>query len=184
VTGIHKSNKGNLLGIYTEESTDSYAFHEVKANGTTAAVGESHSSANGETEFDFTRGVPDGSYLVVNTQDAAHNESSTLLIVNNTNAPVVDLNRAGLASFDLSAIDLTVAPEAHLSISESQLRAITGPDHSLIVKGGADDTVSLIGGLDTGTTKLVNGQSYSLYTLGSGASVLVDDDILTTTSVV
>lgn len=181
VTGVNKSTTGTLRGIYTEDSTDSYAFHEVKANGTTATVGESHSSAGGETEFAFTRGVPDGSYLVVNTQDAAHNESSTLLIVNNTNAPVVDLNRAGLATFDLSAIDLTVAPQAQLSITEAQLKAITGPDHSLIIKGGADDTVSLIGGADTGTTKVINGQSYSLYTLGAGASVLVDDDIQTST---
>ena len=184
VTGVNKSTTGTLRGIYTEESTDSYAFHEVKTNGTTATVGETHSNSGGETQFDFSRGVPDGSYLVVNTQDAAHNESSTLLIVNNTNAPVVDLNRSGLASFDLSAIDLTVAPEAHLSISESQLRNITGPDHSLIIKGGADDTMSLIGGMDTGTTKLINGQSYSLYTLGTGASVLVDDDISTSTPLV
>lgn len=184
VTGVNKSTTGTLRGIYTEESTDSYAFHEVKANGTTATVGETHSNSGGETQFDFSRGVPDGSYLVVNTQDAAHNESSTLLIVNNTNAPVVDLNRSGLASFDLSAIDLTVAPEAHLTISESQLRNITGPDHSLIIKGGADDTMSLIGGMDTGTTKLINGQSYSLYTLGTGASVLVDDDISTSTPLV
>jgi hypothetical protein len=184
VTGVNKSTAGTLRGIYTEESTDSYAFHEVKANGTTATVGESHSSAGAETEFAFSRGVPDGSYLVVNTQDAAHNESSTLLIVNNTNAPVVDLNRAGLATFDLSAIDLTVAPQAQLSITEAQLKAITGPDHNLIIKGGADDTVSLIGGMDTGTTKVVNGQSYSLYTLGAGASVLVDDDISTSTPVI
>ncbi len=184
VTGVNKSTTGSLRGIYTEETTDSYAFHEVKANGTTATVGESHSNAGGETEFSFTRGVPDGSYLVVNTQDAAHNESSTLLIVNNTNAPIVDLNRAGLASFDLSAIDLTVAPQAHLSITEAQLKAITGPDHSLIIKGGADDMVSLIGGIDTGTAKVINGHSYSLYTLGTGASVLVDDDILTSTPLV
>lgn len=184
VTGVNKSTSGTLRGIYTEESTDSYAFHEVKADGSKAAVGESHSTAGGEMQFAFTRGVPDGSYLVVNTQDAAHNESSTLLIVNNTNAPVVDLNRTGLSTFDLSAIDLTVAPQAQLSITEAQLKAITGPDHSLIIKGGADDTVSLIGGADTGTSKVINGQSYALYTLGTGASVLVDDDILTSTPVV
>ncbi len=182
VTGVNKSTQGTLRGIYTEETTDSYAFHEVKANGTTATVSESHSSAAGETEFAFGRGVPDGSYLVVNTQDAAHNESSTLLIVNNTNAPVVDLGRAGLANFDLSAIDLTVAPQAQLSITEAQLKAITGPDHSLIIKGGADDTVSLIGGVATGTIKDINGEHYKLYTLGTGASVLVDDDIHTSIS--
>ena len=44
--------------------------------------------------------------------------------------------------------------------------------------------MTLIGVQDTGSTKLVNGQSYALYTLGTGASVLVDDDILTSTAVV
>ena len=184
VTGVNKSTQATLRGIYTEESADSYAFHEVKANGTTATVSETHSTTAGETEFSFGRAVPDGSYLVVNTQDAARNESSTLLIVNNTNAPVVDLGRGGLASFDLSAIDLTVAPQAQLSITEAQLKAITGPDHSLIIKGGADDTVMLMGGTATATTKAIDGQTYKLYMLGTGASVLVDDDILTSTSAV
>ncbi len=182
VTGVNKSTQGTLRGIYTEETTDAYAFHEIKANGTTASVSETHSTTAGETEFAFGRQVPDGSYLVVNTQDAAQNESSTLLIVNNTNAPVVDLNRAGLASFDLSAIDLTVAPQAQISITAAQLNAITGPDHSLIIKGGADDTVTLVGGAATTTTKDINGETYKLYTLGTGASVLVDDDITTNLS--
>jgi len=184
VTAVNKSTQGDLRRIYTDETTDSYAFHEIKANGTTATVSESHSTTGGEIEFIFGRGVPDGSYLVVNTQDAAHNESSTLLIVDNTNTPVVDLNRAGLAAFDLSAIDLTVAPQAQLSITESQLKAITGPDHSLIIKGGADDTVTLVGGVATTTTKDINGETYKLYTLGSGASVLIDDDITTSLNAV
>ena len=182
VTGVNKSTMGTLRGIYTEDTTDSYAFHEIKANGTTATVSETHSTTAGETEFAFGRGVPDGSYLVVNTQDLAHNQSSTLLIVNNTTAPVVDLGRAGLAAFDLSAIDLTVAPQAQLSITEAQLKAITGPDHSLIIKGGADDMVSLIGGVATATTKDINGETYKLYTLGTGASVFIDDDITTSLS--
>ena len=182
VTGVNKSTQGTLRGIYTEETTDSYAFHEVLANGTTATVTETHSTVLGETAFAFGRAVPDGSYLVVNTQDAAQNESSTLLIVNNTNAPVVDLGRAGLAAFDLSAIDLTVAPQAQLSITATQLNAITGPDHSLIIKGGVDDTVTLVGGVATTTTKDINGETYKLYTLGTGGSVLVDDDIVTSIS--
>ena len=184
VTGVNKSTQGTLRGIYTDETTDSYAFHEIKANGTTASVSETHSTFAGETEFSFGRQVPDGSYLVVNTQDAAQNESSTLLIVNNTNAPIVDLSRAGLATFDLSAIDLTVAPQAQLSITAAQLNAITGPDHSLIIKGGADDTVTLVGGAATTTTKDINGETYKLYTLGTGGSVLVDDDIITSLSAV
>lgn len=185
VTMVVKTTSGALRGIYTEASTDSYTFHEVKADGSTLTVVESHQTTDGETSFSFNRGVPDGSYLVVNTADAAGNESSTLLIVNNTNAPIVDLNRSGLTHFDLSAIDLTVAPEASLTISEAQLNAITGPDHTLVIKGGADDHVTLTGGTTTTETKVIDGQTYKLYHLGTGGNVYVDDDILTqTTSVI
>lgn len=182
VTMVVKTTSGALRGIYTEASTDSYSFHEVKADGSTLTVNETHTTADGETNFAFNRGVPDGSYLVVNTADAAANESSTLLVVNNTNAPIVDLNRAGLANFDLSAIDLTVAPQASLTITEAQLNAITGPNHSLIVKGGADDSVTLTGGTATTETKVIDGQTYKLYHLGPDSSVYVDADILTQTT--
>lgn len=182
VTMVVKTTSGALRGIYTEATTDSYSFHEVKADGTTLTVSETHTTTDLETAFAFNRGVPDGSYLVINTADAAGNESSTLLIVNNTIAPVIDLNRAGLANFDLSAIDLTVAPQASLTISEAQLNAITGPDHTLVIKGGADDHVTLTGGMTTTETKVIDGQSYKLYHLGSGGNVYVDDDILTQTS--
>lgn len=179
VTGVNKSTSGLLRGIYTQESTDVYTFHEVKADGSHLAVNATHTSSGGEASFAFSTGVPDGSYMVVNTEDAAHNSSSTLLIVNNTNAPVVDLSRAGLADFDFSAIDLTVAPQASLTITEAQLKNITGPDHSLIIKGGADDTVTLVGGVDAHQSTTIDGHSYKMFTLGTGASVYVDDQIHT-----
>ena len=184
VTMVVKTTQGTLRGIYTEATGDAFSFHEVKADGSTLTVAETHATQEGETAFAFNRGVPDGSYLVVNTADAAGNESSMLLIVNNTVAPVVDLNRAGLAGFDLSAIDLTVAPQASLSITEAQLNAITGPDHSLVIKGGADDHVTLLGGIATTESRLIDGQAYRLYHLGAGGSLYVDDDILTQTSAV
>ena len=138
-----------------------------------------------ETTFRFAETVPDGTYLVINTADISGNESSTLLIVDNTSAPDVDLDRAGLSGFDFSTIDLTFAPEAELSISAEQILALTGADRQLMVKGDADDWVSLTDAVDSGTTTEIDGEVYRLFTLGdSGASVLIDDDITTTTSVI
>jgi large repetitive protein len=122
--------------------------------------------------------VPDGSYLVINTADEVGNSSSTLLIVDNRTATNVDLTRAGLAGFDFSAIDLTFAPDARLTITEAQLNALTGPDRELVIKGDAGDTVTMTGAVETGATETIDGQTYTVYTLGSGgAKILLDDDI-------
>ena len=172
--------------IGTEATDDLYSFARVDASGNATTIGATRTDdlLNGETNFRFAQNVPDGSYLVINTKDAAGNESSTLLIVSNTSAPEIDLSRTGLAAFDFTTVDLTFAPEAHLAITETQLRNLTGPDHQLMIKGDVDDTVSLIGGIDSGQTRAIGGETYKLYTLGTGASVLIDDDILTATSVV
>jgi hypothetical protein len=45
------------------------------------------------------------------------------------------------------------------------------------VTGNSDDVVNLVGATATGTTMVAHGETYRLYTLGSGASVLIDDDI-------
>ena len=51
----------------------------------------------------------------------------------------------------------------------------------MAIRGGADDHVNLTGAVNTGHAQTINGESYHLYTLGSsGASVLIDDDIVTT----
>ena len=176
-----------LRGIGTETTDDIYSFTTVDEDGrigTLDAV-RTENQFFDETNFRFAETVPDGTYLVINTADTAGNESSTLLIVDNTSAPDVDLDRAGLSGFDFSTIDLTFAPEAELSISEDQILALTGADRQLLVKGDADDMVTLVGGVDSGTTTDIDGEVYRLYTLGgSGASVLIDDDITTTTSVI
>ena len=179
-------DSSGLRNIGTVATDDTYTFSQIDASGTTKSVPtiRTDDMIYDETNFRFPSTVPDGSYLVINTADTAGNESSTLLIVNNTNAPEVDLSRAGLSAFDFTAIDLTFAPDADLSISAEQLQSLTGPDRQLTVKGDTDDAVTLVGGTDTGTTQTIDGEAYRLYTLGTGASVLIDDDILITTSVV
>lgn len=173
--------KEGLSDIGTEATTDAYTFFRIDPTGarTELPVTRTEDRLNDETNFRFAAPVPDGSYLVVNTTDAAGNSSSTLLVVNNTTAPQVDLSRPGLSSFDLAAVDLAFAPDAQMTITESQLRALTGPDQRLMVKGDADDTVTMVGAVSTGQTQMVDGQRYAIYTLGAGGTVLLDDDIRT-----
>jgi large repetitive protein len=179
VRALYKDADG-LFGIATDASPDAYSFFQVDSTGSAISLGatETHVASKGWDSFELSQSVPDGSYLVINTEDAAHNQTSTLFITNTTAASTVELDRAGLAGFDLSAIDLSKAPEAHMTINENQLLALTGADHTLMVKGDGLDQVTLVDASPTGQTTVVDGQSYAIYTLGShGATILLDEDI-------
>jgi large repetitive protein len=135
-----------------------------------------------ESFFRFNNTVPDGSYLVVTAEDAAGNDASTLLIVNNTEAVNVNLDRVGLENFDFGTIDLSFAPEANLTITEAQIMALTDSDHTLIVRGDSADHVTAHGAVDTGQTVEVDGAVHHVYTLGDhGATLLIDDQITSVT---
>lgn len=167
-----------LRAIGTEATDDLYSFTRIDAGGgrTSISATRTEDTVFDETNFRFSSTVPDGSYLVIDTADAAGNRSSTLLVVDNTNASVVDLSRPNLSSFDLSAIDLTFAPDARMAITVQQLTAVTGADQTLLVKGGADDTVTMTGASATGQTRVIEGERYDVYALGTG-TVLLDEDI-------
>jgi hypothetical protein len=186
------SGSGNLIsGIATAASPDPLTYHAVAATG---AATDIHSIGPGiDQDIDvngtivpshwalFTAPVADGSYLVINDTDAAGNEQSTLYLRSTTDV-AVDLNRDGLQGFDFGTIDLT-SSKATLSLTEAQINSLTGADHQMAIRGDADDHVNITGAV-VGAHQVVNGESYTLYTLGSsGASVLVDDDIHVNTTV-
>ena len=181
-----KNSSGDVVGlrgITTELTEDAYTFHRIDGNGAVSTVNatQSDDAVFDETSFRFATSVPDGSYLVINNADDAGNSASTLLIVDNTNSVNVDLDRAGLSRFDFAAIDLTFAPDAQLHITEEQLKALTGPDQQLIIKGDSGDIVAMEGATATGETETIGGQRYTVYTLGDdGASILLDEDISAT----
>jgi hypothetical protein len=186
------SGSGNLIsGIATAASPDPLTYHAVAATG---AATDIHSIGPGiDQDIDvngtivpshwalFTAPMADGSYLVINDTDAAGNEQSTLYLRSTTDV-AVDLNRDGLQGFNFGTIDLT-SSKATLSLTEAQINSLTGADHQMAIRGDADDHVNITGAV-AGAHQVVNGESYTLYTLGSsGASVLVDDDIHVNTAV-
>lgn len=173
---------GGYRGITTSGTTDVYTFSQVDATGRaqTVLATEQEGTRNGvrEDRFDFATDIPDGSYLVINTRDAAGNEANTLFIKNTSTGVEVNLDRQGLESFDFSAIDLTRAPNARLTITADQLEALTGPDQTLIIKGDGNDTVTLRDVMGPAVRETINGQAYDIYTLGdSGARILLEDDV-------
>ncbi|MES2435806.1 MAG: Ig-like domain-containing protein [Pseudomonadota bacterium] len=182
---------GNLIsGVASAVSPDTLTYHAVAATGAatdlaTTAQFEAGVDVNGTNVPShwafFTNPVADGSYLVINDTDAAGNEQSTLYLRSTTDV-TVDLNREGLHGFDFGTIDLT-SSKATLSLTEAQINSLTGADHQMAIRGDADDHVNITGAV-AGAHQVVNGESYTLYTLGSsGASVLIDDDINVNTTV-
>ncbi|MCU0816540.1 MAG: Ig-like domain-containing protein [Cypionkella sp.] len=191
VMGFTRDSRG-LTRIQTGDTDESYSFTSINPDGSQTPISAVRTvdelwgtqnvsfGAMGQSGFVGTP-VPDGSYLVVNSTDTAGNDSSTLFVVNNTNAPAIDLGREGLDDFTLTAIDLTFAPDAQLTITEADIIALTGPDKTLVVKGGGDDKVSLAGTAQLAGTQEIDGETFTVYTLGpSGARVLLDDDITLT----
>ena len=173
---------GGYRGITTSGTTDVYTFSQVDATGRaqTVLATEQEGTRNGvrEDRFDFATDIPDGSYLVINTRDAAGNEANTLFIKNTSTGVEVNLDRQGLEAFDFSAIDLTRAPNARLTITADQLESLTGPDQALIIKGDGNDTVTLRDVNGQPVRETINGQAYDIYTLGdSGARILLEDDV-------
>jgi large repetitive protein len=186
---IRDEGTGNqITGIVTETTPDIATYHMIAATGpvidiTPSATMNGTADINGastpitRTYFENSP-VPDGSYLVVSSQDTAGNESSTLYIRSTTGEITVDLSRAGLDHFDFGTINLT-ASHATLTLTEAQLNALTGPDKSMTISGAADDHVTLVGATDANSTQTINGETYHVYTLGTaGASVLIDSDII------
>jgi large repetitive protein len=180
---VADAGAGNqLFGIATAASADDYSYHTVNAAGTateltpaaeysgTVDVGGTTVNANWAM---FSTAIPDGTYLVINNEDTAGNQSSTLYLRNTTGEVTVDLGRSGLQNFDFGTIDLSAA-DANLTITPEQVLALTGADKQLTITGGTDDVVNI-----SGVTSVANADGgFKLYTLGdSGASVLIDADI-------
>lgn len=182
ITNFIKNAAGtNLTGVILDENvTSDFSFYRVGTSGSTSKLALSNSL--GSPFAQFNDAVPDGEFLVINHGDTAGNGAATLYLSSDTNSvssTTIDLNNAAFKNFDFTSLDLSSAKTA-MTISAEDLIAITGPDKTLMIKGGADDTISLR------NAALAADQSsaeagYKLYTLGdNAASLYIDEDIITT----
>ncbi|MEQ8901889.1 MAG: Ig-like domain-containing protein [Roseovarius sp.] len=171
-----------------ETSEDEIAIHQVDAGGNVRELdlGVQENSFTGETDYFFLDGagrpasVPDGSQLVVSGTDPGGNASSTYVVLDETNTQVVDVTNPNLAGFNIETIDLRFGDQADLTLTEAQLRGLSGNSDQVVVQGGADDQVTITGAQAAGQTQ-IDGQTFDVYTLGNDATVVVDEDINTIT---
>jgi len=128
--------------------------------------------------FDTGAEVPDGSHLVVTTEDAAGNTNATLVVLDQDGNAVVDMGSAAIGEFNIGAIDMEFADATELTLSVADLEALSDNDNSLIVHGGIDDSFTFDGVASQTGTQTINGQDYDVYSVGSaGGELIVSQDI-------
>ena len=165
-----------MLNVDDGTSVDVTEFVNGSDDAATDVAGGSYvNPLNGELQHLFDTGaeVPDGSHLVVTTGDAAGNNTSTLVVLDGDGNSVVDMSSAALGDFNIGAIDLEFADDSALTLSVSDLQALSDNDNSLVVHGGTDDTLTLNGAATQTGTQTINGQDYDVYTVGDAAAELI-----------
>ena len=168
-----------IRGISTALADDAQSIVEVTGAGEIEGVPMSvvDVPAVGETNFFFTSTVPDGSDLIVTSGDEAGNNSSTYLVLDDeVPGTEVSLDNASLGAHNVETVDLEFAEEAHLTLTEEDIMALSDATDTLTVLGDSDDSVTIEGARLVGTTTNGDGQTFNEYELGD-ATVLIDEDI-------
>ncbi|MDO6730757.1 Ig-like domain-containing protein [Marinovum sp. 2_MG-2023] len=168
-----------IRGISTQLSEDTQDVLQVSEAGVVSDVNMTAVDipAINETNFIFAQNVPDGSDLIVSTTDDAGNSRSNYLVLDDEVVGTeVSLGNPGLGAHNVEAVDLEFAEEAHLTLSEADVLALSGASDTLTVYGDGDDQVTLTGATHLGRVTNGDGQSFAEYQLGD-ATVLIDEDI-------
>ncbi|MCT4555963.1 MAG: Ig-like domain-containing protein [Pelagimonas sp.] len=134
--------------------------------------------ALGLTYHSFANEVADGSHLVLMATDTAGNSSGAYLVTDDpatSDVTMTDGLAQALSQFQVETIDLDFAEDSHLTITEAQITALSSNSDTLVVEGGADDSVTITGAQSAGTT-VQDGETYNVFSLGD-ATLLIDDDI-------
>ncbi|MEL7211785.1 MAG: Ig-like domain-containing protein [Pseudomonadota bacterium] len=174
------------LGLSTEDGVESIS--SITNSGTVTDLGVTSTTGNGggSENFTFSNPVPDGTHLIVQAEDAAGNEASTLIIQEDGSTNSFSLSNTGLDNFDIAAIDLSFAENGNLTITEADLLALSESTNTLIVHGDAADingnpadaiTIDASSVQNTGQTENVGGKAYEVYSIGTEGTLLVDPDI-------
>ncbi|MET7142718.1 Ig-like domain-containing protein [Xanthomonas sp. PPL139] len=181
--GITLSNNGASLGIGT-----------ISVNGTGGI--DILSGADGSSERIL---AGDGSDLIFNVgsgdQVLAGNGDDTIQITGNTfvsidggagfdtllfaNGIDLDYNAAGIGTLsNIERVDLGKGDSGStLTLTASEVLAITDSNDTLQITGDGADVLNVIGAVDSGTTQAIDGITYHVYSFGT-ATLLVEDNTL------
>ena len=114
--------------------------------------------------------------MVTNT-DSLNNTSGTLVILEDNATESGVLDHAALGNFNIDELDLATTTNVSLELDEATIKALSQNSDTLTIHSGdSDDTVTVTGATKTGT-RSVDGEDYDVYTVGSDATLVIDQDI-------
>ncbi|HEJ4928426.1 TPA: BapA prefix-like domain-containing protein [Pseudomonas aeruginosa] len=98
----------------------------------------------------------------------------TLVLANGID---LDYNAVGVGTLsNLERIDLGKGDSGSvLILTAAEVDAITDANNTLQITGENNDTLNVVGAVNTGTTQLINGITYDVYTFGS-TTLLIEDN--------
>lgn len=173
----YSRNHAGVTGVSVDMTDDALELAHVKADGSIVDmnVDGTDIAALNQTFFGFSPAIPDGSHLVISSTDAAGNVSGTYMVLDEVSTSVVDMP-AGLSNYQIESIDLQFAEDSVLTLTEAQVKALSTNSDTVTIHGGSDDTVNITGAQARGSVQ-VDGQDYTVYTLGDEATLIIDENI-------
>jgi len=168
----------DLESLYIDGTDDTYTISTIDARGNvgTPNATETKDLRDGETEFDFSPRIPDGTNLVISGQDSAGNQTGTMFVT--TDNATFGSTLGNASGFEITGLNLETNGSSDLVLTEAQIKALSSTSDTLTIRGEVTDTVTIAGAVKTNRTETIDGESYDVYTLGNdGATIVIDDDI-------
>ncbi|WP_282093390.1 Ig-like domain-containing protein [Epibacterium ulvae] len=180
---------GSVQDLIFAEELSGLSVSTLADNGNLTAVDGSFGSSTstdaitGETSttttfrVDNLGDISDGSVLVVTGTDDANNTASSVVVLEDAVSGRDLLTNTGLDAFDIESLNLDESDNANLTITEADIRALSGDTDTLVVQGSNDDTVTVTGATLT-EQRDINGETFNVYTVGTdGATLIVEENV-------
>jgi hypothetical protein len=180
-TGYGRSG-GGVAQVWTDTTADDLFLGKVgdpSGNPNVSEVQIANTVSAGQDTYLFLQNtVADGTHLVLASTDQAGNTSGAYLVTDDPNTNQVQMSddiASALRQFNIDTIDLHFAEDSQLTITESQIQALSSTTDTVAIHGGSDDMVTITGATANGTVTQ-DGNTFNVFELG-GSTVLIDDDI-------
>jgi hypothetical protein len=163
-----------IEGVTATEVTDgTVAFYQTDGTGGTTLVPQTPPIPDGagNTEYSLTEAVDD---LILSVSDASGNTTSAYYIFDDGGANVITtVDDPGLGALNIHNINLEWE-QVDLVLTEAAVLALADNSDTVVIDGGANDTVTMTGAQFQGNFTDSNGDTFYEYALGN-ATILVDD---------
>jgi hypothetical protein len=154
----------------------SFAQIDQSSDLASVAITDANTSiTNGTTQYFLAEAV---SNLIISVADTAENTSSSFYVFEDGGANVTTrLDNVALTDLNIHSINLEWE-EVDLELTEQAVAALANDTNTVIVRGDANDTITMLAASLQGQVTDSHGESYMEYSLGS-TTIWIDDDIPT-----